>query len=94
MITPSSQTHITKPSLAETQRREKDKHSSTILLLQLMNGSHDYENKACWNRLYYNLLLHRYHTMWQLWVHKTPWHDELKRNEKNHTFWNLNHIIM
>jgi hypothetical protein len=89
LMTPLSQTHTTKLSLAETQQREKDKHNSAILLMQLMIGFHDCANKVYWNRLYYSLLLHRYHIMWKLLVHKTPWHDELKGNEKNYTLWNV-----
>jgi hypothetical protein len=70
--------HTIKPSLQKIQHREWDKHSSIILLLQLMNGSHHCEKMVFWNRLYCSLHLHRYHTVWKLWVHKMPWHVVLK----------------
>jgi len=78
-------TDTIKPSLRKIQHIEWDKHSSIILLLQLMIGSHDCENVVCWNRQYCSLHLHRYHTVWKLWVHKMPWHVELKGELKNYT---------
>lgn len=86
-MTLSSQTHTDtiKPSLRKIQHIEWDKHSSIILLLLLMNDSHDCENMVCWNRRYCSLHLHRYHTVWKLWVHKMPWHVELKEELKYYT---------
>lgn len=87
LMTLLSQTHTDtiKPSLWKIQHTEWDKHSSIILLLQLMIGSHDCENMVCWNRWYCSLHLHRYHTVWKLWVHKMPLHVELKEELKNYT---------